>query len=180
MKRFLVMVFVVNAILLFGLQGCAAKKIAKIETPPAPSVSPAAPTPAPVAEPSDNDSFKIGAMDEKIKKILVPVYFEYDKFDLRKDAIGTLEKITQFLNDNPSVRIVCEGSADERGSAEYNMGLGDNRARAVKTYLTGYGISGSRLETTSWGKERPAFPNCGEDESCHSKNRRVEFKVLAK
>jgi peptidoglycan-associated lipoprotein len=167
--------------LLIGFYGCAPKKITTASVLPAPpprAASAAAVVPAP--EPSDDDSFKIADMDETIKKILVPVYFEYDKFDLRKDGIATLEKITAFLNDNPAVRILCEGHADERGSAEYNMGLGDNRARAVKTYLSGYGISAARLETSSWGKERPAFPDCGDDDACHAKNRRVEFKVLAK
>jgi peptidoglycan-associated lipoprotein len=60
------------------------------------------------------------------------------------------------------------------------MGIGDARARAVKTYLTGNGITADRLETTSYGKERPCNPNCGADEGCHAKNRRVEWKVLSK
>ncbi|MDD5674372.1 MAG: OmpA family protein, partial [Chitinivibrionales bacterium] len=72
-----------------------------------------------------------------------------------------------------------EGNCDERGSAGYNMGLGENRARVVKEYLVSYGIPASRIEITSYGKERPAVPNCTDD-PCHAKNRRDEFKVLSK
>jgi peptidoglycan-associated lipoprotein len=91
-----------------------------------------------------------------------------------------LETIASFLKDHPSVRLMAEGNADERGSSEYNMGLGENRAKAVKNYLTSYGISSDRVETTSYGRERPANSNCGEDDACHAKNRRVEWRVLAK
>ena len=74
---------------------------------------------------------------------------------------------------------MAEGNADERGSSEYNMGLGENRARAVKNYLTGYGIDASRIETTSYGEERTARTGCGSDDACHQENRRVEWTVLA-
>jgi peptidoglycan-associated lipoprotein len=160
--------------------GCA-KKVTKVEpqAKPAPQHAPApkveeAP---PVAQ---SDSFKVEDLDAKMKEIFVPIYFAYDKYDLSADAISNLEKIASFMKEKINVRMLIEGNADERGSAEYNMGLGDNRARTVKNYLTGYGISANRFETTSYGKERPAFPNCGEDESCHTKNRRDEWKVLGK
>jgi peptidoglycan-associated lipoprotein len=111
---------------------------------------------------------------------LVPVYFAYDKYDLLPESVSKLEKIAPFLQSNTAIRVLIEGNADERGSAEYNMGLGESRARTVKNYLTTYGIPDTRMEITSYGKERPAVPNCGEDESCHAKNRRVEWKILAK
>lgn len=108
-----------------------------------------------------------------------PVYFEFDRYDLKPEAISTLERLAGFIREHDGVRLMSEGHADERGSSEYNMGLGENRAKAVKNYLTSYGISSDRIETTSYGKERPANFSCS-DEDCHSKNRRVEWRVLAK
>lgn len=76
---------------------------------------------------------------------------------------------------------MAEGNCDERGSSEYNMGLGENRARAVQSYLSNYGISADRVQTTSYGEERPARSGCGKGEDeCHAQNRRVEWQVLAK
>jgi peptidoglycan-associated lipoprotein len=160
--------------------GCA-KKVTKIEEPiskPAPAPKPEVQAPAPTAAPSD--SFKVEDLDSKTKEILLPIYFSYDKYDLLPESVNKLEKIAPFLQGKTSLRVLIEGNADERGSSEYNMGLGESRARTVKNYLTTYGVSDTRLEITSYGKERPAFPNCGDDETCHSKNRRVEWKILAK
>ena len=95
-----------------------------------------------------------------MKGIFVPIYFAFDKFDLSDNAITSLGKIASFLKENSSVRILIEGNADEIGSDEYNMGLGEKRARVAKKYLINYGISDNRLEITSYGKERPAVPNC--------------------
>lgn len=160
--------------------GCG-KKVTKVEPQPQPAPkeepAPRVEEPAPVVQ---SDSFKVEDIDAKMKELFLPIYFAYDKYDLSAEAIGTLERVASFMKEKANIRILIEGNADERGSAEYNMGLGDNRARAVKNYLTGYGIGGDRLETTSYGKERPAFPNCGNDEPCHAKNRRDEWKLLGK
>jgi peptidoglycan-associated lipoprotein len=159
--------------------GCS-KKVTKIEEPiqkPAPrpqTEQVQAPAPAP------SDSFKVEDLDSKTREILLPIYFNYDKYDLLPESVTKLEKIAPFLQSKTSLRVLIEGNADERGSSEYNVGLGESRARTVKNYLTTYGVADSRLEITSYGKERPAFPNCGDDESCHAKNRRVEWKILAK
>lgn len=160
--------------------GCS-KKVTKLPEQtqkPAPAPQPAeVKAPEPVAQP---DSFKVEDLDAKMKEILLPIYFAYDKYDLMPESVAKLEKIAPFIQTNITLRILIEGNADERGSSEYNMGLGESRARTVKNYLTSYGIAVSRLEITSYGKERPAFPNCGGDESCHAKNRRVEWKILAR
>jgi peptidoglycan-associated lipoprotein len=162
------------------LSADCSKKVTKIQEPiQKPAAQPRAEVaaPAPVAP---SDSFNVEDLDSKTREILVPIYFNYDKYDLSSESVGKLEKIAPFLQGKTSLRILIEGNADERGSSEYNMGLGESRARTVKNYLTTYGIADSRLEITSYGKERPAFPNCGADDACHAKNRRVEWKILAK
>ena len=129
--------------------------------------------------PSDEDVFETVDLDEQMKEIFVPVYFEYDQYNLKPEAIEKLERIANFLLENDSVRILIEGHADERGTHEYNIGLGENRAKAAREYLIGYGIKPVMLEYTSYGRERPANPNCMTDE-CHALNRRVEWKRLKK
>lgn len=160
------------------LGGCA-KKATKItpmpQEQPKPKVEAAAPE-----QPVQRETFETVDPDAAAKAALQTVYFEYDKSDLKQETLDRLTQIGKFLTDNASVSVLIEGHADERGSSEYNMGLGDRRAHAVSDWLVSYGISKNRLETTSYGRERPAFPNCGNDESCHAKNRRAEFKVLKK
>jgi peptidoglycan-associated lipoprotein len=160
--------------LAFAAGGCQ-KKTTKVEPTPEPA-------PAPVEEPrpapSDEDVYKPMDMDSAARAVLLTIYFDYDQYKLRPEAIEQLERVAKFLSDNKSIRVLMEGHADERGTDEYNMGLGENRAKAAKQYLTTYGIDANRLETTSYGRERPATPSCP-DEACHAKNRRVEWKVLS-
>jgi peptidoglycan-associated lipoprotein len=160
------------------LGGCA-KKVTKAT--PMPEEQPKPKVEAPVEQPPvQRETFDTVDPDAAAKAVLQTVYFEYDKSDLKQETLDRLTQIGRFLTDNSSVSVLIEGHADERGSSEYNMGLGDRRARAVSDWLVSYGISKNRLETTSYGRERPAFPNCGSDEPCHAKNRRAEFKVLKK
>ncbi len=104
------------------------------------------------------------------------VYFDYDSYALNSDSRGALESIAQSLNSQPGVRIQIEGHCDERGSNEYNLALGEKRARAVEEYLISMGVDASRLSTISYGEERPAVE--GMDESSWSRNRRAEFQSL--
>jgi peptidoglycan-associated lipoprotein len=104
-------------------------------------------------------------------------YFDYDKSDIRSDARDALTKdadaLKSILADFPSATIMLEGNCDERGSAEYNLGLGDRRASAAKEFLQQLGVSADRLKTVSYGKERPV---CSEsNETCWQKNRHVHF-----
>jgi len=100
-------------------------------------------------------------------------YFDLDKSDLRDDARSALTKDAEFLRSYPQVHISMEGHCDERGSTEYNLGLGQRRAEAAKNFLISLGIGGDRIETTSWGKERPF---CTEhDEQCWQQNRRAHL-----
>ena len=128
-----------------------------------------APAPAPTpAQPNLSDLFAQNVQD---------AYFDLDKSDLRDDARNALTKDAEFLRSYPQAHISIEGHCDERGSTEYNLGLGQRRAEAAKNFLISLGISGDRIETTSWGKERPF---CTEhNEECWQQNRRAHF-VLAR
>jgi peptidoglycan-associated lipoprotein len=147
-------------------------------TPAAPVETPKVQTPPPAPAPEE---FKpIEDIDAAARQALATVYFDFDKYDLRSDAVASLGITAKFLQDHATFRVLAEGNCDERGSEEYNMGLGEKRAKAVKKYLTSYGISADRIETTSYGKERPVKTGCGSDDACNQANRRVEWKVLAK
>jgi len=115
-------------------------------------------------------------MSELFSQNVSDVFFDLDKSDLRDDARMALTKDAEFLRSYPQVHVSLEGHCDERGSTEYNLGLGQRRAEASKNFLISLGISTDRMETTSWGKERPF---CGEHtEECWQQNRRAHF-VLA-
>ena len=104
-------------------------------------------------------------------------FFDYDKTDIRSDSRDALTRdaaaLKSILNDFPGASIVIEGHCDERGSAEYNLGLGDRRSTSAKEFLAGLGVPADRLKTISYGKERPQCTEQSED--CYQKNRRVHF-----
>ncbi|MQA88661.1 MAG: peptidoglycan-associated lipoprotein Pal [Gemmatimonas sp.] len=103
------------------------------------------------------------------------VFFEYDTDVIDAEAEDQLRIKSAILRANPSLEVRVEGHADERGSTEYNLALGQRRAEAVRTFLSGYGITPNRLTTISYGKERPAVE--GSDESTWARNRRAEFAI---
>jgi peptidoglycan-associated lipoprotein len=101
------------------------------------------------------------------------IYFDYDKGDIRSDQQAVLQADAQFLQQHPNIRITIEGHCDERGSTEYNLALGTNRADAVKNALVQAGVGGDRIKTISYGKEKPF---CTEsNEACWQQNRRGHF-----
>jgi len=109
-------------------------------------------------------------MNDFITNVGDTVNFDYDQWDLHDSDRATLQKQATWLNRYPSVILPIEGHCDERRTREYNLALGGRRAEAVREYLTSLGVSSSRLETISYGKERPI---CSEtNEACWSKNRR--------
>ncbi len=120
-----------------------------------------------------------GDLEREAKEALKPVYFDYDSYVLGEIGLERVMNVVQFLGKNPSLRILIEGHCDQRGTSQYNMGLGENRAKVVRDYLLNYGVQPVRLEITSYGKESLAKPGCGDDEGCHSLNRRSEFRVLS-
>jgi peptidoglycan-associated lipoprotein len=100
-------------------------------------------------------------------------YFDLDKADIRPDAREALSHTAEFLRNYPQLKVTIEGHCDERGSTEYNLGLGDRRASAVKQYLVSQGISADRLSTVSFGKEKPFCTESNEE--CWQQNRRGHF-----
>jgi peptidoglycan-associated lipoprotein len=119
------------------------------------------------------------AMTEgRTSAVLLPVYFDFDKYNMRSDQTSRLDQNAKWLKKNPTARIRIEGNCDERGSNEYNLALGERRANSAKDYFTNMGIAPERIETLSYGEERPLCPE--HDEECWSKNRRADFVMTGK
>jgi peptidoglycan-associated lipoprotein len=118
------------------------------------------------------ESGRAGQVQEAQSR-LQTVYFDYDRFDIRGDQQETLRENAKVIQAYSGVNIQIQGHCDERGSEEYNLALGDKRARAAKDFLVNLGISPDRLSTISFGEERPVDP--GHDEAAWAKNRRDEF-----
>lgn len=110
--------------------------------------------------------------------VLAPytVYFAFDSYAIDSTERPKLEKIANWLNENGSAKILLAGHTDSRGTIQYNVGLGERRSLAVRTYLMGLGVDGNRLQTISYGEERPAQQ--GESEAAYKANRRVAAGVL--
>ena len=119
-----------------------------------------------------------GRASEEVRNTLASmIHFDYDKSNIRSDDMGTLDQKVAILQANPELRIRIGGHCDERGSDEYNLALGNRRAQSAKQYLVSHGIDASRIETQSWGEEKPLVD--GHDESAWSQNRRDEFEVIS-
>lgn len=102
------------------------------------------------------------------------IFFSYDNYDVREDQRAALNADADFLAKHPNINLVIEGHCDERGSEDYNMGLGENRASSVKSVLEKHGVSADRVRVISLGKEKP-FCTAAETESCWQENRRAHF-----
>ncbi len=105
------------------------------------------------------------------------IHFDLDKSNIRSDDMGALDQKVAILQANPELKIRIAGHCDERGSDEYNLALGNRRAQSAKQYLVSHGIDASRIETQSWGEEKPLVD--GHDESAWSQNRRDEFEATS-
>jgi peptidoglycan-associated lipoprotein len=106
------------------------------------------------------------------------VYFDYDKSDLTDRARETLQTNAQYMQKWPSTRVTVEGHADSRGTSEYNLALGERRARAVRDYMASLGVDSARMNVVSMGEEQPTCTD--ENEACWSQNRRGRFVFTAK
>ena len=106
------------------------------------------------------------------------IYFDFDKSNLRPDDLKTLDANVAYLKANANLLVLIEGHCDERGTLEYNLALGERRAKAAMAYLVRQGIESSRVTVISYGKERPV---CTEkSEACYAKNRRARFLTKAR
>ena len=123
--------------------------------------------PAPVSRES--------SLQELFDREVKDAYFDYDKADIRADARDALSQTAQFFRSNAQMKVVIEGHCDERGSTEYNLALGDRRAAAAKKFLVSLGIPADRLETVSYGKEKPFCS--ASTEQCWQQNRRAHFVI---
>jgi peptidoglycan-associated lipoprotein len=155
---------------------------------PAPEPAPA-PAPAPVPPPVDDSAERERLERERLAReaaeraraltaeLATMINFEFDRAEIRPADQGTLDRKAAVLAANPSVRLRIAGHADDRGSDEYNLALGNRRAAAAKRYLENKGIDATRIEVVSYGEERPLNP--GADESAYAQNRRDEFEITA-
>jgi peptidoglycan-associated lipoprotein len=151
---------------------------------PAPTPKPAAEKPAVVAE-TPKSRYPDAATRRKIEELLARIqdaYFDYDRHSLRTDAQQTLDanakELGNIVREYPDYKMQVQGYCDERGSAEYNLALGEKRAQTAKEYLVSMGVPAEQLTTISYGKEQKA---CSEhDESCWQKNRRVHIVAMAR
>jgi peptidoglycan-associated lipoprotein len=156
---------VVSLALLLGAIGCSKNKTqAKVPTPPQPAGSVAATPPAPNAEAAGPGASDCG---------VVRVHFPFDSSVVVTGDRPLLEKSAACLKGNAGLRIVIEGNADERGTVEYNIALGQRRADSVRQYLEELGVSAQQLKTVSYGEEKPLCAEHSED--CWMKNRRAQL-----
>jgi peptidoglycan-associated lipoprotein len=179
-------------VVLLTLAAACGKKpppVARPTPPPAPSSQtpgqPPAP-PEPVNEPTivppepvRDDAIASASLDDLNRNsLLKPVMFELDSSDLTPAAQKALEENASVLKKYPTWAVTVEGHCDERGTAEYNLALGERRAVSARAYLVSLGISADRLRIVSYGKEFPFDP--GHDEAAYAKNRRAHFVITAK
>jgi peptidoglycan-associated lipoprotein len=146
--------------------------------PPAPP-EPVAEPPVVPPEPMREDPIAAASLDELNRNpLLKPVFFELDSSDVSAEGQAVLNANAAILKKYPTWTVTVEGHCDERGSAEYNLALGERRAVAARAYLVSLGIAADRLRTVSYGKEFPFDP--GHNEAAFAKNRRAHFVITAK
>jgi peptidoglycan-associated lipoprotein len=194
-KNSYVSIAAVTALCVFGA-ACTKKPVA-VNTPPAPQPSvAAAPAPARAAQPAPSrpapsqpvaqaaasrypDAKTRARIDELLAHI-EDAYFDYDRHTLRADAVTALnsdsKELSVIMNQYPDYKLQVQGYCDERGSAEYNIALGEARAKSARDYLVSVGVGSNQLSTVSYGKEKQICED--HDEACWAKNRRVHIVAL--
>ena len=133
---------------------------------------------AKVAESNMGDVQKNAGQIEGLKSALNKIYFDFDSYKLSEPARSNLVKYAELIRKDSAEKVSIEGNCDERGSDEYNLALGEKRAKAAMQYLVTLGIPAERLSVISYGKEKPADP--GHDDAAWAKNRRDEFVVTSR
>ena len=181
-------VLVLTLALAATASACKKQKPVTVPPPaePAPTTAPAESVPTtpketvsdfPAEKPTTRDVDP--SVDELNRQgVLKTVYFDYDQEQLRDDARATLQANAQWLRAHPGYKVRIEGNADDRGTIEYNLALGQRRADSVREYLGSLGASATDLEVISYGEEKPAME--GGDEGSLAKNRRADFVIVSK
>ncbi|MBN1635886.1 MAG: peptidoglycan-associated lipoprotein Pal [Deltaproteobacteria bacterium] len=172
--------------MMFFLAGCAKRGVAPVEevTPPAQptqeeATMPEAEMPKMEEEVAVEPMLTTSSLEEEMATFEQNmIFFEFDKFSLNPEARKTLAEQASFLNSNPEIKLRIEGYCDERGTLEYNLALGERRAKSAQEYLVFLGINPDRISIISYGEERPMDPNHNED--AWAKNRRAQFDILGK
>jgi peptidoglycan-associated lipoprotein len=159
-----------SASLLFGAAlGCSHEQKAPPARPTPPAPVAARVTPPPPPEPPAE------APSEAPQKEEPAIFFDFDSYALRADAHSVLQKVADQVKGKRRANLEIDGNCDELGTTEYNMALGDERARAAKTYLKHLGVEDAQMKTVSYGSERPKYP--GHDDDARAKNRRDDLVV---
>ncbi len=144
-----------------------------------PTVIPEVPVDVETGEVLEGDALGAGSFAETREAVpgvaFAPVYFGFDSYQLAPAEVGKIEQVAQHLLQNRGHVVLIDGHCDERGSNEYNLSLGEQRAQTIRSYLVNLGIDGARVQTRSFGEEKPAAP--GRSEDAYRLNRRGEFGV---
>lgn len=153
--------------------GACSKKAPEVLPPPPVSNT----TPAPIAPPPPTGP-QVGSQEHFNSAVngATVVYFDLDRFNISSQSAATLQAQAQYFAQYPQVTFTIEGHADERGTREYNLALGERRANAAKNYLTSLGIAANRIQVVSYGKERPVA--LGSDEQSWAQNRRAASVII--
>jgi len=187
----------------FAVTGCAPRKVAQLPVEHPPAVTQPEPRPHVAAEdrqrigvvPDDTvavrDLPREAITDRHLARVEPPavrpdvrelqakiqdIHFDFDRYDIRSDAMPVLQEVASMLLRNRNLKVITEGHADERGTSEYNLALGDRRANSVREHLISLGVPSGRIETISYGEERPV---CREQtEECWAINRRAHFVLI--
>jgi peptidoglycan-associated lipoprotein len=161
------------------LAACATPKPPPPAAPPPPPPPPSAPPPREAPPPVTQAPVGPipGSMQDFVVNVGDRVYFDYDQFTVRADAEPILSAQAAWLSRYPSVNVRIEGNADERGTREYNLALGGRRSNSIKDFLVAHGVAASRIETVSFGKEKPI--DAGTTEEAYAKNRNGHTAITA-
>jgi len=190
-----ILVVAVTFALALGTSGCAKRPAVAVATapaptgaatPPAPLPAPAQPAPPPVAtapaaaeptrpEPAAAPVPRPAPAEFGPNDALRMIHFEFDKADIRPDDASILEANARWLRDNPGHIVLVQGHCDERGTNEYNLALGERRARSAMNFLVAQGVASARFTVVSYGEERPLCRE--ESETCWAQNRRAMFFI---
>jgi peptidoglycan-associated lipoprotein len=182
----------IAVVAVIGVSGCAKKKPAPPPAPPPPAAEtprttptpPPPPPPPPAAReetrtPTEDEIFARKSIEDlNRERVLGDAFFALDSSQVNDEGRATLQKDSEWLKRWPSTKVLVEGHADSRGTAEYNLALGERRATAVRDYLVNLGIPAARIQIVSKGKEAPFCSE--ENETCWQQNRRGHFVITAK